>query len=973
MKLNNCSRPLCFAFAVLAVVIPIRCGQAQTRETTSIRTHEDLFHALIRAEVGGPAQIQILCATNRHLVTSTLWTWLRNRAAMLATGGDPNQTVRPFRTALQVAQVLQDHGMIATGHLALARKLMELGNLEEAISNLSMSCSHFSQAGLKHDVQFVYSQLSHASFLSQKYANARTYADKSLQLTESLKQEEEPRGAWPEEYGAAIALSVLAHLSLREGRYADAIDKLEEALELFETLDVSLPIFGRHITETLDSLGDAHALIGDYRWALVYLERALTKARVNSFSRQESGVLLRLGSLYLKREDYEKAEDYFSRSFQVASEVSDPRQTSLALLSLGVVALRQDQVDRALPRLRRSLELAQELKDIDSIILARQNLSGVYVAWGKLEKALDEVVLSEELARTSSDLLRTAEVAWWKAEIYRRLGRNNDAIVQAGVSLSIANEHRLDRLSHLALVTLAQAHLAENRPEAAEAILRKALDRLEELRGAIPGDILQQQLFFGKRVFAHHLLIDLLLKANRIGEALTYAERAKARVLLDHLYNGRTSSNAVMTATEKAEEQRLNRELGALGRHLPNDARLSDLATRLKDKRRQYSLFRDVLQTVHPELTLQPIVPSPLEPDNLRQLLPDSRTALLEFVVTDGQLLLFVITRRTKDGEPELRVYPTTIARDDLTRQVTRFQWLISNRHPSFHAEARALYDLLLKPAENQLKGSTSWCIVPDDLLWNVPFQALEPRDLRYLIEDVAISYAPSLSVLDEISWREPRGATSFLAFGNPSPKTKSATAQLNQAKPPLVFESLPEAETEVQTIGNQFGPQRSAVFIGALAKEAVFKAGAANYSVIHFATHGVLDNANPLYSYLALADGDGEDGLLEAREVLEMDLCADLVVLSACETARGRIGAGEGVIGMTWAFLAAGARSAVVSQWAVKSGTSSRQMISFYKHLRAGAGKTEALRQASLEMLRGNQVTHPFYWASFVVMGADR
>ncbi|MEP7274222.1 MAG: CHAT domain-containing protein, partial [Acidobacteriota bacterium] len=342
----------------------------------------------------------------------------------------------------------------------------------------------------------------------------------------------------------------------------------------------------------------------------------------------------------------------------------------------------------------------------------------------------------------------------------------------------------------------------------------------------------------------------------------------------------------------------------------------------------------------------------------------------IEYVLTDSQVIVFVVTNSLTDGNLDIRAYPIRIAREDISRQISRFHWLMSNRHPSFHAEARALYDLLLKPAEAQLRGATAWCIVPDDILWSVPFQALQSRPLHYVIEDVALHYAPSLNVLSEISWREMRRATSLLALGNPSSDASSSEAEL-RPKTSRGFEPLPEAEVEVQSIGAGF--QRSSILTGARATEAVFKAEAAGYSVIHLATHGVLDNLNPLYSYLLLGEGGGEDGLLEAREVFDLDLHANLIVLSACETARGRIGAGEGVIGMTWAFFAAGARSAVVSQWGVKSGTSSRQMISFYKHLGQGVGKAQALRQSSLEMLQGNQFSHPFYWASFVMVGSDR
>jgi CHAT domain-containing protein len=117
------------------------------------------------------------------------------------------------------------------------------------------------------------------------------------------------------------------------------------------------------------------------------------------------------------------------------------------------------------------------------------------------------------------------------------------------------------------------------------------------------------------------------------------------------------------------------------------------------------------------------------------------------------------------------------------------------------------------------------------------------------------------------------------------------------------------------------------------------------------------------------------DDGLLEAREIMQLNLHADLVVLSACQTARGRVGAGEGIMGVSWAFLVAGAPTIVVSQWKVDSAATATLMINFHQrlanqHPREGTTKADALRQASLDLLRQPKYRHPFYWASFVMLG---
>jgi CHAT domain-containing protein len=191
----------------------------------------------------------------------------------------------------------------------------------------------------------------------------------------------------------------------------------------------------------------------------------------------------------------------------------------------------------------------------------------------------------------------------------------------------------------------------------------------------------------------------------------------------------------------------------------------------------------------------------------------------------------------------------------------------------------------------------------------------------------------------------------------------------------------LPEAEQEVRTLRRLYGESRSRVYIGAQAREERVKTEAGRARILHFATHGTLNNASPMYSHLALAQGGAkEDGLLEAWELMQLDLKADLAVLSACETARGRIGAGEGMIGLSWAMFIAGVPTIVVSQWKVEAAATRDLMVNFHRGLisqpeggKARTLKSEALRQSALKLLKEPETRHPFYWAGFVLVGDGR
>jgi CHAT domain-containing protein len=169
-----------------------------------------------------------------------------------------------------------------------------------------------------------------------------------------------------------------------------------------------------------------------------------------------------------------------------------------------------------------------------------------------------------------------------------------------------------------------------------------------------------------------------------------------------------------------------------------------------------------------------------------------------------------------------------------------------------------------------------------------------------------------------------------------------------------------------------------ASVYVGASATEQRWKKDAPRYRILHVATHGLLNGANPLFSYVQLTPDKAEkDGMLEAREILDQDLHAELAVLSACETARGEIRNGEGMIGMSWALMMAGIPSVVVSQWKVDSAGTTQLMLAFHRAIQKEVGrpgplkgKAAALQGATLELLHSSEFRHPFYWSGFQLVG---
>jgi CHAT domain-containing protein len=326
----------------------------------------------------------------------------------------------------------------------------------------------------------------------------------------------------------------------------------------------------------------------------------------------------------------------------------------------------------------------------------------------------------------------------------------------------------------------------------------------------------------------------------------------------------------------------------------------------------------------------------------------------------------------------ELRRVVLRVGRRTISSKVADFHRMVADCDPAYRQSGRILFNMLIKPVFDDLNRWRLLCLIPDDVLWDLPFQALVTPDGRHLLEIFPLFYAPSLTNLRDFSQlrSQPRGNVSLLSIGNPEPG-EPLLARLYQTDQDTWFAPLPEAELEARIIAQLHGPHLSKVLTGRAATEAAVKRLAPGRHILHFATHSVLNDRNPLQSYLLLADSETEpeeDGLLEAREILQLNLQAELAILSACETARGRIGYGQGMVGLSWAFLHAGCRSVLVTQWKVDSHRTAELVVSFYQWLKSGSmGTAEALYRAARQMMRNPATRHPHFWAAMIVVESNR
>jgi CHAT domain-containing protein len=288
---------------------------------------------------------------------------------------------------------------------------------------------------------------------------------------------------------------------------------------------------------------------------------------------------------------------------------------------------------------------------------------------------------------------------------------------------------------------------------------------------------------------------------------------------------------------------------------------------------------------------------------------------------------------------------------------------------------SRRLHGEIWAPLEQHLPpGIEHLIIVPDGILHALPFETLQAADSPSLLDSFGIAYVPSATVLAELLEQPPAHGKQLLLFADPPARSTTAGDPLSGVYEDQGFDlvALPFTTVEATAIADLAGAV-SEVYRGAQASESRFKGLALErFGALHFATHALLSERSPLRSALLLAPGpDGdEDGFLQAREIATLPLRADLVVLSGCQSARGRILGGEGVLGLSRAFFWAGARSVVASLWNVSDRSTASFMESFYRHLAGGLSKTQALRRAKLDLRSKRETAAPWYWAAFVLLG---
>ncbi len=785
------------------------------------------------------------------------------------------------------------------------------------------------------------------------------------------------------------------------GEYAKAEECYQKGLKLAEELKDQELLF-----LAMNNMGVIHREQGNYVKALELWLKCLKMSE----NQLDSGVdwyrmaraLQNIGGTFKVQRNHEQALAYNQRAIEAANKadtMGDPNAKLVigtALASIGDVYLEQDKDSLAMDHYQKGLKLADEF--VNPILVAKPmyvftikvRIGNALVAKKDMVQAITTFQEALELAEKSNNKTQIAYPLLRLSDVYLLQGDYRKALGFAERTISEAQQIGFKTNVFRALVIAAKAHQKLGQLEKAYLSLDSAIDLIEELHKQSAGGALDRQRSFEDSAAPYQAMIDLQVDQKRFTEAFSYAQRAKGRILLELLQNGRVNIDKSASETEREREQHLGKKIISLNREVtgeklksqPDEKRLAEFEEQLKKARLEFEAFQTTLYAAHPELKVQRGEIRSVSFDDASGLIPDTKTALLDFIVTDENVHLFVLTKNAS-AQPILNNYIIKIERKSLVEKVERYRRRMENRDYDFQALSQELYGLLIKPAHKQLQGKTNLIISPDSVLWDLPFQTLMSPELRYLIEDAAISYTPSLSVLREMQLagnkKQARAKSSLLALGNPALGNRSKEL-VKFVKMDAELQPLPEAAAQVRALEGLYGKTRSRVLTGAAAREELVKEQSGQYRIVHLATHGILNDVSPMYSHVMLSQTAGkseEDGLLEAWEMMNLDLNADLVVLAGCETARGRVGAGEGVIGMTWALFVAGCPRTVVSQWKVEASSTTDLMVEFHKKFKTRYGDpqrsvttAESMRQAALRVMRNPEYVHPFYWGGFVVIG---
>jgi tetratricopeptide (TPR) repeat protein len=757
----------------------------------------------------------------------------------------------------------------------------------------------------------------------------------------------------------ASAKAPLGRALIRIGALAEAGQVLRESVEQARRLQKP-----RLLASALTSLVIVCRSTGELSAALVHQEEALRLFRQDENAAGEIIALNNLGAIYYGLDDGAAALRYFEATLDLARRTGDRKSEARAQENAGAVLATEGRFDEGLRRLEAAIPIWQAIDDPRGLAFARFNAAGTLRQMQRAGEATAMLDLAEAGFRELRDPEGRILSLNLRGRIQRDAGRHAEALATYERALRLATEHGFRREAYLAHAGRGAVLEATGKLEGALAAYTSAIDLVESMRSRLDtGDM--RMRFFAGRIDLYEKSLELRLKQKDAGSgaavlaSFDLAQRARARSLLESFAESRA---ALTLEPELAARERAMHE--AIGELLVRLIEATDAESReqvrraLKRAEERLGLLEVELRRSAPRYS-EIVYPRPDSAEEIRTAVLRPGEVLLDYFIGEELALVWTVTPETVT----LRRLPPV---PEIERLVERFlervgrPGLALGGQAPGDAEARALAEAILPVGG--LDGASRIVVAPDGPLHHFPFEALRRGD-RYLVEDHEVLVVPSGSALRLM--RSTRGgvaANGFLGVADPDAKTRDPR-----------FPPLPAARQALGRIAGLFPEERRVILSGAGSTEPALLAQPLDtFRYLHFATHAWLDAEAPRRSGLLLAGSESADGFLYRDEVLGLDLASEVVVLAACRSGVGELLRGEGLLGLTRAFLYAGARSVVVSLWNVSDRSTARFMEAFYAELTAGKSVPAALRAAKLRFIRSESPARrqPYHWAPFVIVG---
>ncbi|MBD2355182.1 CHAT domain-containing protein [Tolypothrix sp. FACHB-123] len=833
--------------------------------------------------------------------------------------GDYKKAIEYHSESLAIARDIKNQ-------LGEGQSLGNLGNAYHALGDYKKAIEYHSESlAIAREIKNRLGEgqslgnLGNAYHALGDYKKAIEYHSESLAIAREIK--------YRLGEGQSLGSLGLAYFSL--GDYPKAIEYQQQRLAIAREIKDRL---GE--VQSLGNLGNAYYALGDYPKSIEYHSSSLAISREIQYRLGEGKTLANLGNTYYALGDYRKAIDFYSSSLAISHEIKDRLGEGQSLSSLGNAYHALGNSPKAIEYHSSSLDISREIKDRRGEGLSLGHLALAYNVLGEYRKAIEYYSSSLAITREIKDRLGEGAMLGNLGLTYYALGDYRKAIEYHSSSLVIARQIKNRNGEGRSLNNLGLAFYKQGNFPAAEQTLYEGIQVWESLRNTKLADTDKVSLF-DTQSNTYRILQQVLIAKNKTDAALEIAERGRARAFVELLATRVSTNNKQADKSPQA----------------PTIAQIKQIAQQQNATLVQYSIIGDNFkvagkrQTKESDLYIWVIKPTgevTFRKVDLKPLWLKDNTTLDE-LVTQSRLGIGVVRSGRAGG-------------------------IVSSQNPDaakVQKPLQKLHDILIKDIADLLPKNTSERVIfiPQGSLFLAPFPALRDEQGKYLIEKHTILTAPAIQVLDfthQLNQGKTTNYNNALIVGNPNMPVVST----EPGKPATQLDPLPGAEQEAKTIADLL---KTKAILGKDATKANILQRLSTADVIHLATHGWADDNRGLGSWIALAPSGKDNGLLTAEEILDLKLKAQLVVLSACETGKGKL-SGDGVIGLSRSLISAGVPSVLVSLWQVPDAPTQYLMVEFYKSLQTQPDKALALRQAMLKTKE--KFPNPVNWAAFTLIG---